>query len=128
MAGGIAPEMTQVDFVELQSQIAGWRQGGKVKLQKLQSDLSQAYTDGDLERQKDILKETQALKIRYQKARFTDRLIDGITREKQINPRPYLQKINDKFIVLDEEKELIKKLSDGMMIQKETGKGIDILE
>lgn len=122
MAVGITPEMTQAEFIELQSQIAGWRQTGRVKLQKLQSDLSVSHIDGDSEKQRSILEDIKKLKMRYQKARFVDMLVDGITREKQINPRPHLQKVNDRFIVLDEEKEILKRLSDGMMIQKETGK------
>lgn len=125
MAEGITPEMTQAEFVVLQSQIAGWKQTGKSDLQKLQFELSHANST---EKKTSILKNIQQLKARYKKARFLAMLVDGITREKKINPRPHLQTVNDRFIVLDEEREIIKRLSDGMMIQKETGKGIDILE
>ena len=120
--------MNQVEFVEFQSQIAAWKQSGKTRLEKLQAEIFQAHIDGDTKRYTELLDEVRRLKTRYQKARFVDMLVEGITREKQINPRPHLQKVNDRFIVLDEEKEIMRKLSDGMMIQKETGKGIDILE
>ena len=69
-----------------------------------------------------------ALKKRYVAARFTDLLVDNLVAKKKINPRPYLPELNERFIVLEEEKDLIKKISDGFVIQKESGKGIDILE
>ena len=128
LASGIAPEMSQTDFIDLQRQLSGWKQSGKSKLEELKQDLSHAHSDRDEAKQKEVVGAIKELKNRYRKARFADLLVNNITSEKEITPRPYLQPVNARFIVLDEERDIIRKISDGMMIQKETGKGIDILE
>ena len=120
--------MSQTDFIDLQRQLSGWKQSGKSKLEELKQDLSHAHSERDEVKQKEVVGAIKELKNRYRKARFADLLVNNITSEKEITPRPYLQSVNVRFIVLDEERDIIRKISDGMMIQKETGKGIDILE
>ena len=77
---------------------------------------------------KDLSAKLKALQNRYANARYTDLLVSSITKKLNINPRPFLAPLNKKFVVLDEEKELLKNISDGLVIQKETQKGIEILE
>jgi hypothetical protein len=64
------------------------------------------------------LQEIKKLKKKYLKARKIEFFATNLANRLNLNPRSKLQLPDPRFIVLDEEKELLTKLSNGFFIQK----------
>lgn len=121
----IKAEMDQSDFIKLQKNIASWEKSGKTKLGALQKKFRESLDDSE---KKDILKQIADLKQSYLSARSIRLFANTLANKLNLNPRSRLELPNPKFIILDEEKELLSKMSAGFDIQKLEQKWIDILE
>lgn len=121
----ITPEMSQSEFIKFQKNLSNWNKFWKSQLLSLRDNLIK--TD-NIEEKSKILENIKSLRENYKLARLTDMIAIKIAQKLNVNPRPYCKQINPKFIVLEEEKDLIKKMSDWFMIQKKEQKWIEILE
>lgn len=122
--------MTQEEFIKYGRELGERKKHWKTEYMKLKLQLAEVKSSD--EKDKELIESLQnkikALQAKYKQARYTDLLVEKITHKLNINPRPYLQKPNHKFIVLDEEKDIFRNLSYWLVAQQETQKGIDILE
>jgi ribonuclease D len=63
----------------------------------------------------------------YKDARYTEALIYKLIKQQKLNPRSKVPPFDPNYIVLDEEKEILKELSARLVDQKQNS-GIEILE
>ena len=68
------------------------------------------------------------MKENYLQARSFEVFATNLAGKLNLNPRSHYKLPNPNFIVLDEERDLLQKMSAGFSIQKREQKGIDILE
>jgi hypothetical protein len=94
----------------------------KKKLSELRKDDSQsdAYTE--------LSEKFQKHRQKYKSARILEHFAVGLANKLDLNPRAHLSLPDPRFIVLDEERDIFKKISAGFSIQKAEQKGIEILE
>jgi hypothetical protein len=77
---------------------------------------------------KEKLKEDYLAKRKYYKdARYTEALVYKLIKQQKLNPRSKVPPFDPYYIVLDEEKEILKKLS-GRLVDQKQNSGIEILE
>lgn len=120
----VETEISQQEFISIQKNLGEWQNIWKKKLEELNLKLSTTTT----EKKEDVLQEIKKLKKKYLKARKIEFFATNLANRLNLNPRSKLQLPDPRFIVLDEEKELLTKLSNGFFIQKMEQKWIDILE
>ncbi|EKE29023.1 MAG: hypothetical protein ACD_2C00247G0001 [uncultured bacterium (gcode 4)] len=117
--------MTQQEFFKYERNISEWKKVWKPKLAKLSEKFIKAKDDDEKRRLIQMIREVKGF---YAQARVTELFAITLADKLNLNPRSHLERINPKFIVLDEEKELLTKMSRGFSIQKQEQKWIDILE
>nr|MDD3720709.1 AAA family ATPase [Candidatus Gracilibacteria bacterium] len=136
----IEGETSQNDFIKLQSEISSWQRYGIDRFNALKTELGglneligrkeltideeKSYAD----KKRKIIENIHNLKKKYLNVRKFDFFAENLARKLNLNPRTNLKQINPNFIVLEEEKEIFKKISIGFKIQKNARRGIDILE
>lgn len=121
----IESELSQKDFVSMQRNLSNWLSKWKQELQKTRELFSEASTQ---EEKQKLAKKIQELRNYYKVARHTEWFALHLANTLNLNPRSKLELPNTRFIVLDEEKDILEKMSAGFAIQRQEQKGIDILE
>ena len=101
-----------------------WRISWKEQLKALKEQLK---NETDSEKRDSLNKEILKLKEYYKDIRYTESIISRLIKQQKLNPRSKVPSRNSDYIVLDEEKEILKTLSARLRCQKKYG-WIDILE
>ena len=127
-------DMTEDEFNEYQSLVYEWKDENKrqeyydliKKLRWLQ--LTGKDKDLDEEKQK-VLEKIETMRKKFWDVIYTEHLVARLIKQQKLNPRSLVPKKEDvaSYIVLDEEKEILKTLSARLRCQKKYG-WIDILE
>ncbi len=120
----IQTEVSQQEFVSIQKNLVEWKNIWKKKLEELNIRLLKVTEEW----KEEVIQEIEKLKKKYLKARKIEFFATNLANRLNLNPRSKLQLPDSRFIVLDEEKELLTKLSNGFFIQKMEQKWIDIVE
>lgn len=118
-------EMTQSEFLKYSKKLGEWKTKGKERLKNLYKTLNQKKTK---EEKNFVIQEIKKLKDTYKEARYTEILISRLLSKIKISTRPFLAKFDPRFIVLDEEKQILEELSARLVNQKIEKRWIDILE
>lgn len=117
-------EITKSEFIKLNKQIEEWKKYGKPESNKLIQNLSE---ENDAEKKGSILKEIKDIKSQYKKARYVEKLANRLIEKEKLNPRSYVPEIDHNYVVLDEEKEILKEVSWKLLSQKKRS-GITVLK
>ncbi|EKE27732.1 MAG: hypothetical protein ACD_3C00163G0004 [uncultured bacterium (gcode 4)] len=121
----IQAEMTQREFFQYERNLSEWKKVWKPQLIKLSEKFMKAESTETKQR---LIKQIREVKKYYAQARLTEVFAINLGNKLNLNPRSHLENLNPRFIVLDEEKDLLTKMSRGFTIQKQEQKWIDILE
>lgn len=121
----IESEMSQKNFVSMQKNLSNWLSKWKQELEKTRELLSEAKTSEEKEK---YTQKIQDLRNYYKTARSVEAFALHLANTLNLNPRSKLELPNTRFIVLDEEKDILNKMSAWFTIQRQEQKGIDILE
>ena len=127
-------DMTEDEFNEYQSLVYEWKDENKRQeyydlLKKLRwLQLTGKDKEPDEEKQK-VLEKIEAMRKKFWDVIYTEHLVARLIKQQKLNPRSLVPKKEDvaSYIVLDEEKEILKTLSARLRCQKKYG-WIDILE
>lgn len=117
-------DMSLNEFAKFNKLLWRWKRIGKNELKTLSKKIQ--TEKNPIEKEK-LRKEFNDKKIYYKDARYTELLISRLIKQQKLNPRSKVPEYDPNYIVLDEEKEILKKLSARLVDQKENG-GIEILE
>ncbi|MBR6907555.1 hypothetical protein IKN40_03500 [bacterium] len=74
-----------------------------------------------------ILAKLKNIREKYGDLIYTEHLIARLIKQQKLNPRSKVPPFDPYYIVLDEEKEILKKLS-GRLVDQKQNSGIEILE
>lgn len=80
------------------------------------------------EEKKKILEKIQNMRNKYGDVIYAEHLISRLIKQQKLNPRSKVPPFNPNYIVLDEEKEILKTLSTRLVDQKQNQQWIEILE
>ena len=117
-------DMTFEEFTKFNKKLSKYKRSWKEELKAL-SKKYQNETDPVVKKElKEKLKERKEY---YKEARYTEALIYNLIKQQKLNPRSKVPPFDPFYIVLDEEKEILKNLSARLVDQKQNS-GIEILE
>lgn len=116
-------DMTLDEYVKFSKKLSKWRRSGKEELNTLSKKLQ---NEKDPSKKEKLKKEFDERKDYYKDARYTETLIDRLIKQQKLNPRSKVPPYDPDYIVLDEEKEILKELSARLVDQKQNS-GIEIL-
>lgn len=121
-------EMTQSEFLKFQKNLSDYMRWWKDKLIKLRNELKSETNELKSENNKTRIAQIKKRIEELNEARITQLFAQNLAKKLNLNPRSRLEKVNPKFIVLEEEKATLTKMSHWFIIQKHEQKWIDILE
>lgn len=125
-------DMDEDEFYEYQNLLYEWKDWGKGQeyrqlLKKLRA-LKQTWKDGEIgEEKQQLLAQIKSMREKYWDVIYTEHLISRLIKQQKINPRSKVPPFDPNFIVLDEEKQILKELSTRLVDQKQNS-WIQILE
>ena len=111
-----------------------WKEEGQWKkyhdlVKELRKLPSTGKNKEDMPEEKEkIFKKIQNMKAKYGDIIYTEHLIARLVKQQKLNPRSKVPPFDPDYIVLDEEKEILKKLSTRLVDQKQNQQWIEILE
>lgn len=118
-------EMSQSDFIKIQNDISSWNRYGKKRLKELVRELNKCSKEDD---KKKIIDSIHQIKRKYIDVRKYELFAKNLAKKLELNPRTNLKAIDPNFIVLEEEKKILERLSSWFKIQKRKKRWIEILE
>ena len=127
--GKIKFEMNDDEFLEYSQELSEWKNWWKEKFESLMREFKQLGTQKWMsERQRAIRDQLEDLMYKkFSNAIYTEKLMSNLIKAQKLNPRSKVPEFDTSYIVLDEEKDVLTKLSARLVDQKQNG-GIDILE
>lgn len=117
-------DMTEEEFSKYSRLLSKWKKTWKQEIKTL---MEKIVKETDIEKKEQLQNDLKNKKEYYKDARYTELLIKRLIKQQKLNPRSKVPPFDPDFIVLDEEKEILKKISTRLIDQKQNG-GIDILE
>ena len=126
-------DMDEDDYYKYQSLLYEWKEGWQSeKYYELIKQLRKLPTTGEdeenmPEEKKKIFNKIKDMRKKYGDIIYTEHLISRLIKQQKLNPRSKVPPFNPNYIVLDEEKEILKTLSTRLVDQKHNS-GIEILE
>lgn len=123
----IRHELSPSEFVKLQKDIAEYSWKWEKEITEIREKLLKKDYQNDEEKEW-LQEKLKRFRKKYRDAIIYTNFVTHLANTLNLNPRSRLELPNPKFIVLDEEKELLQSMSIGFIIQKNEQKGIDILE
>ena len=117
-------EMTTDEFRIFNKKLSRWKKSWKEELNNL---VKRYHDEKHQEEKARLLKELNDMKEYYKDARYTELFIQRLIKEQKLNPRSKVPPYDPDYIVLDEEKEILKTLSARLADQKQNS-WIEILE
>ena len=117
-------EMTEEEFDKFETVFNQYRKRWKQEIQKLMKEIK---NEPDKDKKNALRKQLTEKKEYYKDARYVELLVNRLIKHQKLNPRGSVPPLNTNYIVLDEEKEILKTLSSRLRSQKKYG-WIDILE
>jgi hypothetical protein len=89
--------------------------------------LNNIRSETDKNKREKLTQQFKEKKAYYKDARYTELLVGRLIKQQKLNPRSKVPPYDPNFIVLDEERDILKSLSARLVDQKQNG-GIEILE
>ena len=117
-------DMDEGEFWEYSRVLASWKKSWKKELQEL---IKKRQKETDLKKKEELKKEVEEKKYYYRNARYTESLMNRLIKQQKLNPRSKVPPFDPDYIVLDEEKQILKELSTRLVDQKHNS-WIEILE
>ena len=117
-------DMTEEEFYKFDSVFNEYLKKWKQEMKKLSEQIK---NETDEEKKKELRKSFKDKREYYKDARYVEILMSRLIKQQKLNPRSKVPPRNPNYIVLDEEKEILKTLSARLRCQKKYG-WIDILE
>lgn len=117
-------DMNEEEFAQYSRKLSKWKKTWKKEIQDLSKEI---FKETDSDKRTKLQKRLSELKEYYKDARYTNILIDRLIKQQKLNPRSKVPPFDPDYIVLDEEKEILKRLSTRLVDQKHNS-GIEILE
>ena len=108
-------EMTWNEYLDLQDNISNWESSWKKDIKELSDKL---INETDDEKREKIRGEIKEIKEKYKDARYTEIIVNRLIKQQKLKPRTKVPRFDPNFIVLDEEKEILKTLSARLVDQK----------
>ena len=117
-------EITQKEYVKLNSQLGKWLKYGKPKLEKLLQELNK---ETDKEKKHEISEKIKELKSEFSKPRYVEKIANRLIKKEKFSPRLYVPEIDHNYIVLKDEKKVLKEISWKLLRQRKRS-GITVLK
>ena len=100
----------------------------KIKEKREEEENGEKKEEGKEETKEELQKKLKEKREYYKDARYTEVLIKRLIKEQKLNPRSKVPPFNPNYIVLDEEKDILRTLSTRLVDQKQNQQWIEILE
>lgn len=117
-------DFSEEEFSKFSRKLSKWKNSWKQELQKILKDFSK---EQDLNKKEVLRKKVKELKEYYKDARYTELLVKRLIKQQKLNPRSKVPSFDPDYIVLDEEKQILKELSTRLVDQKHNS-WVEILE
>ncbi len=116
--------LTIQEFTKFSKKLAKYKRSWKEELKELAVKLQ---NETDPVKKEKLKNEYMEMRKYYKDARYTEALVYKLVKQQKLNPRSKVPPFDPYYIVLDEEKEILKKLS-GRLVDQKQNSGIEILE
>ena len=117
-------DFSEEEFSKFSRKLSKWKSSWKKELEKIQKDISK---EQNLDKKEALRKKVKELKEYYKDARYTELLVNRLIKQQKLNPRSKVPPFDPDYIVLDEEKQILKELSTRLVDQKRNS-WVEILE
>jgi len=117
-------DMTEEEFAKFSRSLSKWKKVWKEEIKWL---LQKIMNETDVDKKQQLQQQLKEKKAYYKDARYAELLINRLIKQQKLNPRSKVPPFDPDYIVLDEEKEILKELSARLVDQKHNS-WIEILE
>ncbi len=125
----IPTHLSQEDFLRHQRDYNFWLDRWKKQYEEMRKRMSEIRNDNSKKEEYENLKEKYKNHLeKFKSPRILEYFATALANKLDLNPRSHYSLPDPRFIVLDEEREIFRKISAGFVIQKKEQKWIEILE